>query len=472
MKIRSLLGAAILVHALLGCGGGGQLDYEGGRYPVLGSPFPTTLLIPDTGAGNQALAQTASQPLIGAFRFYLDIPVPAPMKMEFFSMESVLQGVPDGMALAEASDAAFVTVSGQAEGVYVFRPSEGFRFLESFLYTGAAFPLPRPAPDSRGTELSEVQPRYTSGAALLDDKLYLTTSNYIRAGIDPVCAPGTVWVVGYGGAQPGFHSPVPQGTILTGGFNPSEVTPFTFTDESRDPSRTYRALLVTNTGVLDLRGGTGTALTDGSVDVVDPELDCVVASYPLGRGAPAFSAIGVARQTPAVGGTVYRGYLGSAGYNHVYELDLTGLAAYLGVCPEPDSVPRLGDKVLAGPDDPIRATLQPQGTASEVAQVVVNFDGTRAYATGFNSGTLAVLELSTRAERVDHPDGSVNYTLEPSRKEPLDVIQVTDPMPSLNETSPGPVAVRPGVPGEGYQGPDVFVLTGIPNGELRWVRSY
>jgi len=468
---RALLAAGLLA-GLAGCGGGGQLDYEGGTYPVLGSPFPTTLLIPESGGGDQALAQTASQPLIGAFRFYLDIHVPAPMRMEFFSMESVLRGVPDGLALPEGADTAFVTTSGQSEGVYAFRPSERFRFLESFTYTGAVFPLPRPAPDSQGTELSQVQPKFTSGAALVDDKLYIATSNYVRAGIDPVCAPGTVWVVGWGGSQEGFHASVPQGTILTGGFNPTEVTPFAFTDAGRDPSRTYRAVLVTNTGVLDIRGGTGTALTDGSVDVVDPELDCIVASYPLGRGAPSFSAIGVARQAAEGGGTVYRGYLGSAGSNQVYELDLTGLAAYLGTCPEPGDVPQLAHKVLAGPDNPILATWQPRGTANEVAQVAVSRDGTRAYATGFNSGTLGVLGLSTRAARTENPDGSVGYALEPSRKEPLGVIQITDPMPSLNETGPGPVAVRPGQPGADYAGPDVFLLTGIPNGELRWVQTY
>jgi len=469
---RSGLILTILFTALCGCGGGGEIDFEG-KNPVLGSPFPTTLLIPDTAGRDQALAQTASQPLIGVFRFYLDVLVPPPMGFEFFSMEALLQGIADGLVLAEEPEArAFVTTSGQAEGVWVFHPADAFRFLESFTYTGQFLPIPRAAPDSRGVTVDSVKPTYTSGSALVGGKLYITSSNYTRAGIDPVCAPGTLWVVGYGGAQPGFHSNVPQGVILTGGFNPTEVTSFAFEDETRVPPVARRVLLVTNTGVLTIRGGTGVPLSDGSVDVVDPDLDCIVASYPLGGGAPGFAKIAVARQEAAGGGNVYRGYLGSAGYNHVYELDLTGLGRYLGACPDPEDVPQLHEKVLAGPHNPIRATLDPPGTPNEVVQVAVNHDGTRAYATGFNTGTLAVLELSTEASRIENPDGSLDLAPYPSPKAPLQVIQVTDPMPSLNETGPGPLAVRPGVPGTDFQGPDLFVLTGTPIGEMRPVQTY
>ncbi len=466
--------------SLSACGGGGQVHFEG-EYPILGSQFPTTLLIPASTGGDQALAQTASQPLIGTFRFYLDIFVPPPMRFEYISMKAVLQGIPDGLALEEEAGLAFVTTSGfaneQSEGVWVFDPADSFRFLDAFTYGGKVFPLPRPAFDTQGAEMNAVQPKFTSGTALVGDKLYISTSNYIQAGINPVCAPGTVWIVGYGGTKSGFHSSEPEGVIITSGFNPTEVSPFTFTDESRDPSHTYRTLLVTNTGMLTIEGGNGVPLTDGSVDVVDPEHDCIVASYPLGYGAPAFSRIAVARQAVVGGGTVYRGYLGSAGYNHVYELDLNGLDNYLGTCPEPEDVPQLDDKVLAGPElygtnSAIRATKDSKGSPNEVVQVAVNHDGTRAYATGFNTGTLAVLELSTEASRTDNPDGSVEYELQPSPKDPLTVIQVTDPMPSLNETGPGPLAVRPGVPGTDFQGPDVFVLTGTPNGEMRPVQTY
>ena len=174
----------------------------------------------------------------------------------------------------------------------------------------------------------------------------------------------------------------------------------------------------------------------------------------------------------ADGGTVYRGYLGSAGYNHVYELDLTGLGKFMGSCPEPEGVEILYSKVLAGPQSPILATKDRKNTPNVVAQVVVNHNGTRAYATGFNSGTLAVLELSTEAAIIENPDGTKTYLPFPSLKTPRDVTRVTDPMPTLNEAGPGPVAVRPGVPGVDFQGPDLFILTGYPIGEMRLVKTY
>jgi len=33
------------------------------------------------------------------------------------------------------------------------------------------------------------------------------------------------------------------------------------------------------------------------------------------------------------------------------------------------------------------------------------------------------------------------------------------------------VAVRPGIPGTDFQGPDVFILTGTPIGEMRSVKT-
>jgi hypothetical protein len=99
-----------------------------------------------------------------------------------------------------------------------------------------------------------------------------------------------------------------------------------------------------------------------------------------------------------------------------------------------------------------------------VVQTVVNHNATRGYATGFDTGTLAVLELETATDAWGAPL--------PSGKTPLRIIQAADPLPTQNESGPGPVAVRPGVPGVDYQGPDVFLLTGTPIGELRGFQTY
>ena len=452
--MKKVIGFLVLTVGVLGCGGGGTVDYEG-VYPVVG-PFPTTLLIPEEGGGGAAYVQAPTRPLLGVFVFPLDQLLPPPATFEFFDLQDVLEGIPDGMELFPENDLALITTSGDAEGVYAFSMSS-FDLLEAFTYTGQTFPLPYAAPDSKGVVVDTVVPNLTSGAVLMGEKIFVSTSN-MRAGSDPVCQPGTVWIVGYDALAASFSSTTPEGVIVTTAYNPTALTPFDFVTTSGS----YRALLVTNSGVLAIESGNGVALTDGSVDVVDVDLECVVASYPLGLGLPGFSPVAVASQAGTSGQTVYRGYTGSAGFNHVYELDLTGLESYLGSCPDPNDIPQLAGKVLAGPDDPIVASEQSEGSANDVVQVVVNHDGTRAYATGYNTGTLAVLELAS---------GTTPW-LQPSPKVPLSVEQITDAMPTLNEAGPGPVAVRSGVPGTDFQGPDVFVLTGYPVGEMRWKKTY
>lgn len=443
--------------ALAGCGGwsegGSVVDVES-QHTAIGSAFATTILIPEReDLLGRALVQTVSPPL-GVFSFDLDA-IQHPLPFEFYDMSSSLQGIVEGLVLEEDRNLAFVTTSGAKEGVWLFDPVDDFRFLDSFTYRGSQFQLPDPAEDSEGNLVSSVTPTFTSGVALMRGKVYISNSNFTRTGSNPICAPGTVKIVDLDeGVDPPAFVPRPQpDVIVTTSFNPTEVTAL---DD--------RVLLVTNTGLLALRGDTGVPLTEGSVDVVDTEQDCIVATYPLGLGAPSYAKIAIAEQQVPGGRVVRRGYVGSAAFNHVYELDLTGLDAYLGSCPAPGNVPILSGKVLAGPDDPILATKDPANTPNFVSQAVVNHNATRAYATGLNSGTLAILALETATDGAGAPL--------PSRKSPLRIIQATDPLPTQNESEPGPVAVRVGVPGVDYQGPDVFVVTGTPIGELRAFQTY
>jgi hypothetical protein len=81
-------------------------------------------------------------------------------------------------------------------------------------------------------------------------------------------------------------------------------------------------------------------------------------------------------------------------YNSVYELDLTVLDSLPDSCPDP--VPSLDDAVLAGFDDPITVGLSEEQADDFIVQVDLNWNGTRAYATGSNSGILSILEVETR----------------------------------------------------------------------------
>ncbi len=462
-----------------GCGGGAQIRIEGDTL-VIGSQFAVSILIPQHYGGNTAFVQTASPPLLGILMFHLDSS-DRPLQSAFVDMNHLIQGVPDSLVIEKDPDLAYVATSGEHEGIWVFNPLNGFELLTTYAYTNAQWDLPDNAVDSDGRSITTVRPTFTSGVAYVDNKLYIPISNYTRVGSNPVCAPGTVHVVGFDpqADPPAFLPDRIHKQVVTTDFNPTEVTSFTFNSSSNgDFSKVHRVILITNTGVLAIRNNTGIPLTHASVDVLDPASDCIVATYPLGRAAPSFTKIAIARQQAPNGQPVYRGFLGSAAYNHVYELDLTGLEDYLleGLtsCPELTDDRILAHKVLASLEDPILATTDPPGTPNFMYQVVVD-QRERAYATGFNSGTLSVFEVE-KATIFDEASG--RYLPVPSPKNPARVIQVTDPMPSLNETSPGPVAARPGLPCEVlnetgcFYGPDVFVVTGAPTGELRPIRTY
>ena len=271
-----------------------------------------------------------------------------------------------------------------------------------------------------------------------------TVVDNAATGGNPVCPPGTVFIYEWNpDSAPPTITPSSPSFLVTTGFNPTEVT-----------ALGERFVLVTNTGVVAIRDAWGEPLTEGSVDVIDTELDCIVATYPLGMGAPSYKPIAIAPDAS-------RALLGSVSYNSVYEIDLTVLDDSLESCPDP--VPLLDGAVLAGPDNPIVVGLSEEEVHDFIVQVGVNWNGTRAYATGSDSGTLSILEVETR-ESVASP------------KTPVQVLALTPPLdpqtPPLGEVMPGPLAVRPGRPGSDYAGPDLFVLTGRETGKMLSIQTY
>jgi hypothetical protein len=213
--------------------------------------------------------------------------------------------------------------------------------------------------------------------------------------------------------------------------------------------------LVTNTGVIAIEGAWGELLTEGSIDVIDTELDCIVATYPLGMGAPSFKPIAITQDRS-------RALLGSVAYNSVYELDLTVLDNLPESCP--DSALQLDDAVLAGFDNPIFVGFSSEEKVKDyIVQVGLNWNGTRAYATGSDSGTLSILEVETREGVASPKTAGQALSLTP----PLNPQDTT-----LEEVKPGPLAVRPGRPGIDYSGPDLFVLTGEPDGKMLSIQTY
>jgi len=413
----------------------------------IGSPLPSAIRIPQVASlESSAYVITTSFPL-DIFRYDLEAEAPYPFVP--YGLLGKIQGIPDELLILDEDNAFFTTSGGIAdtgEGIHLFDPNppspEAFSLTESVSVSPVT--LDPPLPYSEGDPVSRLQPRYTSGVAESNGKLYVCTSNFTATGGSPVCPPGTVFIYDWnpGSAPPTITASDPS-FLVTTGFNPTEVT-----------ALGERFVLVTNTGVVAIRNAWAVPLTDGSVDVVDTELDCIVASYPLGLGAPSYKPIAIAPDGS-------RALLGSVAYNSVYELDLTVLNDLPESCPDP--VPQLEEAVLAGKEDPIVVGPSPGTANAFIVQVVLNWNGTRAYATGYNSGTLSILEVETR-EGVASPKSVVR------------VLALTPPLgpltPTLKEVGPGPLAVRPGRPGINYTGPDLFVLTGMRTGKMLSIQTY
>ena len=309
----------------------------------IGSPLPSAIRIPPVPSlEGSAYVITTSFPL-DIFRYDLEGEAPYPFVP--YVLAGKIQGIPDELLILDEDNAFFTTSGGIAdagEGIHLFDPNppvpEAFSLTESVSVSPVT--LDPPLPDSEGDPVSRLQPRYTSGVAESNGKLYVCTSNFTATGGSPVCPPGTVFIYDWnpGSAPPTITASDPS-FLVTTGFNPTEVT-----------ALGERFVLVTNTGVVAIRNARAVPLTDGSVDVIDTELDCIVASYPLGLGAPSYKPIAIAPDGS-------RALLGSVAYNSVYELDLTVLDDLPESCP--DSVPLLEEAVLAGVGGPDRCGPRP-----------------------------------------------------------------------------------------------------------------
>ncbi|GAF98254.1 unnamed protein product, partial [marine sediment metagenome] len=197
---------------------------------------------------------------------------------------------------------------------------------------------PDGALDSRGGLISNTvpdagwcdsaQPSYfasfTSGAALVNDRLFVSASNLgDDAGTpDTQYLPGAVlvydadWSVDPPTLSPSELAPV----LITTGFNPSHVTSFEVAGRA--------FVLVTVSGAIgvaeddpdtDEIEAAGIALTEGSVDVIDAESLEIVATIPLGFAGLSPSGLRV-DQTGRVG------VVGSVIGRQLYAVDLAPLA--------------------------------------------------------------------------------------------------------------------------------------------------
>jgi hypothetical protein len=354
---------------------------------------------------------------------------------------------------------------------FPFLPPGGEAHLRAAVSTRACV-FPPDAIDSLGDPIPpearcdpEVPGYFTSltaGKAIASGHLFVATSN-LRSSAQSRFNPGTVLVYeweeasGLARVRPEVAAPV----LFTTGFNPTGVTRFV-TGSGRE------LVLVTVTGAIGAGTGSANVKTPAAIDVIDAARLRVAASIPLGYAGPSFDALAI---DPS--GRV--ALLGASSQRQLYAVDLAPLddpRLY-----ERDGAPILLDGLTAGfpdariftADHPLRLPDRASGPSAAVCDglthVAINAAGSEAFATDHCDGTLSRIRLDLAGSpAVPVPDERFQLFLQDDLVAPLTAASLGLPR------APGPLRVRPGVPGVDYEGPDVVLTLGLPDAQLCGVR--
>jgi len=528
--VRRALAVLLSLGAIGQLGGSCSGDGSGGSPPKLEirSPDPRCVALPDAfgfppgfafvpGVPGRVLAATFSRPTL----IPLDVnarPFGAPVGATPYELPADSDG--DGVAefvqfiddvFALAPDLALVTLSG-FEAVLFVAPDGGPRVVEletpaalpahvlegwpspgaapearMGLQNGICFVPPSGALDSRGERLVDVldpadycepgiasfRAVFTAGAAVAAGHLFVVSSNVGVGsnGENTQYLPGAVSVyeldlaVAPPRLRPSLATPNGRPIIASsaGHYNPTHISAYT-----TPGGREY--VLVTLTGPIGIRAddpntsaaeGGAVSLGDGGIDVIDAASLSLVAHIPLRGANPSFRGL-------AIDPTGRIGIVGDVNARRLYAVDLAPLESL---------VPRPGDVIALdgseGPNSvifdgltPFEIPALPAGAPAvtcpgQIESVAFNHAGDLALAIDSCDGSLALVDVDlVRAPGPPLPRDRFAFR---------SLLGVTAPirpeavgLPRL----PSDLAVRPGVPGEDYTGPDVFFLVGREEGLL------
>ncbi|MFA4973320.1 MAG: hypothetical protein WC683_11950 [bacterium] len=402
------LGIAILLALLCACGNSqivaqqGDPNASASAYGVfaLAGDFPADVVIPDIdGMRSTAFVVSASDPA-GVIAVDIDSD-PMELSQEFAGFLAANgSGIPAKL-LITAIDQAYLLTSN---AVILFDPRSGQ--MRDFTSVIEELSIAPGHLNSDGSEADiTLTPVYPGGIAIVGDRLFVSSANYIRTEAPAIAAPGTIQVFQIN----------PDGStdridhIITTGFNPTGLA-------ARGDD-----LIVVNSGVINIVDSEGRPQTDASIDIVDPDAMTVTANILLGPVAASY-------HTPAITKDGSRAFVGSAAYGHLYEIDL------------------INRQVLRSLDNPIAITSQ----SDFISAAALSVDDGLLFASSFEQSAVFPVEL-TETDPVAGAPFVIGFPA-----------GVTDENPSGANTGAGPIAIRPGSRGVDYDGADLFVLTGYP----------
>lgn len=362
-----------------------------------------------------------------------------------------------------------------------FLPAPGTPELRTGLSTLACVRPPAGALDSRGEPIADSVPAvlfcdsdrpsfdasFTSGVALAGGHLFVSSSNVGADAGKPNTQyrPGSVLVYDFDrSVDPPRVGPDPNTpVILTTGFNPTHVTAVEV--EGRE------FVLVSVSGAIGIEEddpdtdpieGAGIALSDAAIDIIDAGTLELVATVPLGLAALSFDELAIDRSGRVA-------LIGSATARVLYGIDLAPLATLPSSVSQPLVLER-DEAVLFDAAEPFvlparRNGAPPESCPGQTAGVAFNDAGDRIFATDFCDGTLTVVGTDLVGDF-----STVELRQRFLVLDTLDVVAPIRPDTLGQPRAPGAVAVRPGVPGVDFTGPDVFVLVGQEEGSLCGLR--
>jgi hypothetical protein len=306
--------------------------------------------------------------------------------------------------------------------------------------------------------------RFTAGSALVGDHFFVASANLLRSS-QARYAPGTIlaFEIDRSFAPPRVRPDPDHSVILTSGFNPTSVDPYT-TPSGR------RLLLAAVSGAIAIGTGPDLVRTDSAIDVIDVDSGTLIATVPLGKAGLGGSGISIdpSRRVALISAFTSRDLFG---------IDLAALDdPQLGLGPETlpvvldGTTPGFPDARLYDADGPFMLPKRADGPSvaqcATITSVAISQAEPYAVATDFCDGTITVLDIAVPSQR-DTPLDPVNL---------LSISRVENVVSPIIDTATGltraidRVLIRAGRAGVDYSGPDVYFTAGLPEGAVCGVR--
>jgi hypothetical protein len=288
----------------------------------------------------------------------------------------------------------------------------------------------------------------TSGATVIHNRLFVSLSNHspISAPATPIHRPGSVLVYDFvGGAVSPSETPLALPSIvLTEGYNPTDVVAYTAPD-----GNDY--VLVIVSGPIAEVAGLYTTFGDSKsyIELIDADSLELLRSVELVIEGDPSDHVATISGVSAVDEARGILYVGSAVDRYLYSIDLATLI-------DPGTT---GTKVTWKDLGPRPEGIVAAGTCrGSIRGMAISDDSSEFYAVDYCAGTLVVVEANADGSMANVKD---EFALTSPINEP-------DPVPGDTEadlTLRGPtrIAVRPGVPGQSFEGSDLFVLVTQPH---------